>query len=208
MPEAPLTQSNKKAHTEPPARRIENTIELQIALARSGFSPGSIDGSLGGQTREALLAYQSAYQLPMTGEFDLESQKVLKIREPIFSKVELSEVDFARIDPRPSSWKERGTRSRMAYNSILEMVAEKSRSDPDLIVKLNPSIDWNILDRGLKILVPNVYDDLSGGLTDHLRISLSKRSLQAIESNGRICFHSPVSIARRVDKRPLSLIHI
>lgn len=90
----------------------------------------------------------------------------------------------------------------MAYNSILEMVAEKSRSDPDLIVQLNPTIDWNYLQSGLTILVPHVYDRISNLEVSHVRISLSNRSLQAVDSESRILFHSPVSIARRVDKRP------
>lgn len=146
--------------------------------------------------------------MPLSGAFDEATKDTLKIREPVYSKIELADVDFSRIDPPPTSWKERGIRSRMAYHSILEMIAEKSRSDPDLIVQLNPSIDWNQLQSGLQILVPHVYDRPTSRQVDHLRISLSKRSLQAVDSSGRITFHAPVSIARRVDKRPSGEIQI
>jgi lipoprotein-anchoring transpeptidase ErfK/SrfK len=177
-------------------------LELQIALAREGFSPGSIDGNLGGQSQQALLAYQQAHQLPLTGVFDPTTHAELKITEPVFSKFELSPTDFGRIDPPPGSWKERGTRSRMAYHSILEMVAEKSMSDPDLILQLNPSLDFNALEVGMQIVTPYMPPVRLRKSIDHLRISLTARSLQAIDTDGNIAFHCPVSIARRVDKRP------
>ncbi len=181
---------------------IGNTLELQIALARSGFSPGSIDGTLGEQTRRAIRAYQTAKELFPSGEFDAATREVLKIRDPVFSRLELTAADFDRIDPPFSSWKERGARARMAHHSMLEMVAEGSRSDPDLIAQLNPSIDWNYLLPRQQILVPYFPETRIHRNLDHIRISLSERSLQGIDADGRLQFHAPVSIARRVDKRP------
>lgn len=183
-------------------RAISNQLELQIALARAGFSPGSIDGAIGSQTRKALLAYQEAHNLPASGEFDLATHAVLKVSEPIFTRRVILSTDFSQIDPAPSSWKERGTRSRMAFYSILEMVAEQSMSHPDLIQQLNPGIDFNQLQVGTAITVPRMPPVRIPQAISHLQISLSQRSLQAIDISGRIAFHCPVSIARRVDKRP------
>jgi len=190
------------ARVKPPGRVIENTLELQIALAREGFSPGSIDGSFGGQTRQALLAYQQAQRLTPTGEFETETHAKLKITEPIYNRVALSSADFARIDSPPTSWKERGTRTRMAYYSILEMVAEKSMSDPDLIRQLNPTLDFDNLQLGMEIIAPRMPPVRLRRSISHLKISLTNRTLQAIDTSGDVAFHCPVSIARRVDKRP------
>lgn len=186
----------------PPPRLIANTLELQIALARAGLSPGSIDGRHGLQTRQALTAYQQTHELDPTGEWDAATREQLKIRDPVFAAFELEETTFDRIDPPPMSWRERGERSRMAYHSILEMVAEKSQSHPDLIQQLNPSVDWATLSPGQRLRVPHIPTVRPRGTATHLRISLSHRSLQAVDTAGRVCFHAPVSIARRVDKRP------
>ncbi|MGZ0654397.1 L,D-transpeptidase family protein [Coraliomargarita sp. W4R72] len=204
---APVPQK-KAAPPKPPSRPIVNTLELQMALAREGFSPGSIDGSIGTQTRQALSAYQQAQQLPLSGEFDFATQAKLQIADPIYARVTLSQADFARIDPPPTSWKERGTRSRMAYHSILEMLAETCMSDPDLIQQLNPTLDFNILQAGQTIIVPHMPPVRLQAQADYLRISLSARTLQAIDSQGRIIFHCPVSIARRVDKRPSGALSV
>ena len=59
-------------------RPIETHAELQIALARAGFSPGSVDGIKGGQTRQALQAYQIAQNLEPSGQFD-EATRQLRL---------------------------------------------------------------------------------------------------------------------------------
>jgi lipoprotein-anchoring transpeptidase ErfK/SrfK len=183
-------------------RTIQNKVELQMALARAGFSPGSIDGMSGAQTQQALLAYQQANQLPATGTFNSATQISLKISEPIYSSRVLQPADFLNIDPPPNSWKERGTRTRMAYHSILEMIAEKCMSDPDLIQQLNPTINFLTVPAGTQIITPVMPPLRIHRKLNHIRISLSNRTLQAIDTTGNIIFHCPVSIARRVDKRP------
>ena len=193
---------------KPPPRAIETTLELQIALARRGYSPGSVDGTLGSQTRQALAAYQTAHDLSPTAEWDAATRGDIMIQDPVFAFLELSEADFGRIDPPPVTWRERGQRSRMAYHSILEMAAEKSQSDPDLIVALNPEIDCSALQSGQRIKIPHIPTVRPNGRADRVRISLSERSLQAIDPAGRILFHAPVSIARRVDKRPSGRLDI
>ncbi|WPJ96185.1 L,D-transpeptidase [Coraliomargarita algicola] len=193
---------------QPVGRPIVNTLELQMALARPGFSPGSIDGSIGTQTRQALSAYQLAHQLHPSGEFDHATQATLKITEPIYARVTLTASDFAAIDPPPVSWRERGNRTRMAYHSILEMLAETCMSDPDLIQQLNPELDFNSLQPGQVVVVPHMPPVRLHHPVSHLQISLSARTLQAISPHGRIVFHCPVSIARRVDKRPSGALRV
>ncbi|MDQ8192872.1 L,D-transpeptidase [Coraliomargarita sp. SDUM461004] len=208
---APLRAQSKTSSAalpQTPGRPIVNTLELQMALARKGFSPGSIDGTIGTQTRQAIRAYQIAHNLSPTGEFDVATQAVLQITDPIYDLVTLSQSHFSRIDPPPLSWKERATRSRMAYYSILEMLAESCMSDPDLLQQLNPNLDFNALQADDRILIPNMAPVQLSTRADYLQISLSERTLQAIDSQGRILFHCPVSIARRVDKRPSGALHV
>jgi lipoprotein-anchoring transpeptidase ErfK/SrfK len=185
-----------------PPRPISNTTELQIALAREGYSPGSIDGLNGEQTRLALLAYQTTRGLPLTGNFNADTAAGLQIQDPVFAKLLLSERDFQQIGPKPASWRARGKLDRMRYNSLLEMVAEQTQCDPDFIIQLNPDLPWGLLKAGDMVLVPRIPRFRIAEAAAHIRIQLSARTLRVYSADNRLLFHCPVSIARRVDKRP------
>lgn len=60
-------------------RAPADTAEWQIALARNGFSPGSIDGVYGSLTSSALIAYQTSKGIPESGDFDLISPAIVFI---------------------------------------------------------------------------------------------------------------------------------
>ncbi|WP_269523149.1 L,D-transpeptidase family protein [Coraliomargarita parva] len=189
-------------HAPIQGRIADNAAEIQIALARSGYSPGSIDGQLGKQTRQALQAFQRESGLEPSGEYDASTASRLKIEDPVFARLKLSAADFKRIETKPASWRERGQRQRMAYNSILEQVAEFTQSDPDFLKELNPGIDWLLLELGDEVTVPHMPPYQCPRPATQIEISLSKRSLQLRDDRGKLLFHCPVSIARRVDKRP------
>lgn len=187
---------------EEPGRFVDNSAELQIALSRRGFSPGSIDGQNGLQTQQALKAFQNAVGLEPTGEYDEATAEQLKIKDPVFADLLLSAKDFNNIEPKPNSWRERGERAQMAFHSLVEKVGEFSQSDPDFLCELNPEVNWNMLRPGDAVLVPHITPFRSSTPAASIRISLSERSLQLIDAEGRLLFHCPVSIARHVDKRP------
>jgi len=183
-------------------RAIANNTELQVALAREGFSPGSIDGDPGAQTKQALGAFQVAHQLLPSGVFDSETARALRIVDPVYARVELTVADFARVATKPSNWVDRGKLDAMHFNSVLEMVAEHAQSDPDYIRALNPTLNWEALNPGDQILVPHVLPFQISGELGYVRIQLAQRILQAFDHDNRLRFHCPVSIARNVGKRP------
>lgn len=59
---------------------IEETTGLQARLQHLGFYAGEIDGELGSRTRDAILAYQRAYDLSDTGELDDDTKNHLEQR--------------------------------------------------------------------------------------------------------------------------------
>ena len=189
---------------QPPitTRAIADTTELQIALAREGFSPGSIDGTTGSQTKRALLAYQTAHDLPQTGSFDQTTAKLLQIEDPVFIQRTLTLDDFAQVGPKPQSWRARGQLDKMRFNSTLEMIAEQAQTDPDRIVSLNPEVNWSQLSAGDRIQIPHVLPFRVRQPAAYIHITLSTRTLRIFNAEHRLLFHCPVSIARRVDKRP------
>ena len=175
---------------------------MQIALAREGFSPGSIDGNIGSQTKRALLDYQAAHDLPQTGRFDDATAQRLRIADPVLIERQLMPEDFTRVAPKPHSWRARGQVDQMRFNSTLEMIAEQAQADPDLIVSLNPAIDWSQLSTSDHIRIPNLTPFRIAKAAAYIQITLSQRTLRIFSAEQRLLFHCPVSIARRVDKRP------
>jgi lipoprotein-anchoring transpeptidase ErfK/SrfK len=192
----------------PPGRSIANTLELQIALARAGFSPGSIDGAPGTQTRQALTAFQQHRGLPVTGAWDPSLDEWLRIQEPTHAYIELTAAAMAKLTPPPTSWRERGQLSHFGYHTPLEMVAEKTCTDPDTIRSLNPALDWSALRAGDRILAPLVVPYHIGQKVARLQIELGARQLQAFDHADQLLFHCPVSIARDVAKRPVGELKV
>jgi len=56
-----------------------NAKQIQIALKNAGYNPGSIDGRMGKQTREAIRAFQKANNLKESGKADKETWDLLKV---------------------------------------------------------------------------------------------------------------------------------
>lgn len=197
-----------KEHVPPPGRPVQNTVELQIALASNGFSPGSIDGSMGSQTKQALVAFQASRNLETTGEKDPSLDEWLRIEEPTHAYLELSAEAMARLTPEPLTWRERGQLSHFGYHSVLEMVAEKSCADPDYIRSINPQLNWSTLRAGDRVLTPLLRPYRIEQKIDRIQIELAKRQLQAFDHSAKIVFHCPVSIARDVAKRPVGQLEV
>lgn len=51
---------------------------VQIALKNAGYDPGKIDGRMGRQTKEAILAFQRANNLEATGKADKKTWELLR----------------------------------------------------------------------------------------------------------------------------------
>ncbi|MEC7907596.1 MAG: peptidoglycan-binding domain-containing protein [Verrucomicrobiota bacterium] len=189
-------------------RSPANTAEWQIALAREGFSPGSIDAVYGAQAQAALIAYQSAHGLTRSGYFDAATTRNLKIQEPIFANPVVSQVDIDRIRSKPKNWRARGETDYMGYNSILEWAAEQSQSDPDYIKQLNHGLDRDRLQSGSRIRVPDIETFRTSSPVCYIRIRLCECVLKIFSPADRVLFHSPVSIARRVENRPYGELRV
>lgn len=59
--------------------------QIQIALTNAGYNPGSIDGRMGKQTRDAIKAFQKANNLKEDGKVGKETWSLLK--EHLYKKV-------------------------------------------------------------------------------------------------------------------------
>jgi lipoprotein-anchoring transpeptidase ErfK/SrfK len=110
-------------------------------LDRAGFSPGALDGKMGGNTRKALEQYQKqataspAAVEPLTG-------------------YSITAADVAGpFVPIPADLVQQATLSALTYTSALEALAERFHSTPALLQQLNPGAEFK---EGEQIQVPNV----------------------------------------------------
>jgi lipoprotein-anchoring transpeptidase ErfK/SrfK len=189
-------------------RAARDLFEAQIALAREGISPGSIDGRPGAQTRSALLAFQEKKGLPKSGILDTNTQAELRLMSPPLTRHVVTEEDLEGLRAVPPTWLKKSQLSRLGYENILEQVAEKSQAHPELIRRLNPTINWSSVRAGTVILIPEVSYPPAKKKAASVKIQLGNRTLEVYDDATNLLAHFPCSIARRVDKRPLGALHV
>lgn len=189
-------------------RPPQNSFEAQLALTRLGISAGSLDGVAGSQTRAALLAYQQREQLPLTGILDVETRARLVLETPAVTTYVVTSNDLARLQPVASTWLGKSQQSALDYETILELVAERTHAHPGYIRTLNPGVNWSNLLAGAELRVPDAAYPEPVEKASLIRISLSGKALQAFGAQSNLLAHFPCSIAQRVEKRPVGELHV
>lgn len=189
-------------------RHPQNLLEAQIALARLGISPGSLDGVMGRQTRAALSAFQSEHGLAKTGELDTATRERLLLDRPPLGPFTISSNELARLQPVSPTWLGKSQQSSLQYETILELVAEMTQSHPGLIRRLNPDVNWTNVEPGLTLVVPDIDYPEVVTKAAFLRISLNEKTLRAYDGTTNLLVQFPCSIARRVEKRPVGVLHV
>ena len=116
--------------------------------------------------------------------------------------------DLARLLPVGKTWLSKSQQDRLDYETILELVAEKSQAHPNLLRRLNPGIDWDNLGPGVNVTIPNAEFPPPTGKAAFIKIFLQTRTLEVFDLNTNLLAHFPCSIAQRVEKRPAGLLHV
>lgn len=99
-----ITAQNKPStRATPTDADVRQMLSVQVALDRTGFSPGEIDGQGGLKTQRALAAFQAASGLQPTGEVDEET--VTALRHAAAPK-DIPHLHFgiAKLDPDRHWW--------------------------------------------------------------------------------------------------------
>ncbi len=189
-------------------RPVESWMEAQIVLARHAISCGPIDGVSGSQSAAALAAFQKNQNLPATGRLDDATRAALVLTTPPLRQLPLDADDLARLQRLSPTWIGKSQQTELAYETALELVSEQTHSSPAFITQLNPSTDWNSVQPGTIVSVPNV--DLAAPLAKPamLHVRLADHVLEARDDTGALVAHFPVSIAQKVEKRPVGELHV
>ncbi len=202
----PAPGASPEARFEP--RPVNNLLEAQIALSRMNLSCGSIDGVFGLQTQAALKAFQQQHSQRVHGDLDTTTREALYLERPPFTTVTVSEEDIAELQPVPDTWVGKAEIPRLAYASILEQMAERGHAHPNLIRKLNPDLNWDQIEAGTQITIPDAARPEFAGQAALVLIHLGGKTLQVYDEAGLLIMHFPCSIASRVEKRPVGQIAV
>jgi lipoprotein-anchoring transpeptidase ErfK/SrfK len=201
----PLTVSRQSPADFP--RPVHDVLEAQIALARRGISPGSIDAAIGSQTRAAISVFQGMENLPPTGKLDADTRAKLTLDSPILTNYAVTTNDLAQLQPLGKTWLAKSQQTALDFETELELVAEKSHSHPLLIQKLNPNVNWTAIAAGTILQIPDVNYPEPTNKASFVVIHLSDKFLEAFDEETNLLAHFPCSIAAKVEKRPVGELH-
>ena len=166
----------------------------QIELDQNGFSCNTIDGVAGGKTDRAEQAARG---------------KSLK-SYPSFRVETITQADIDALVTIPEKPADKEKLPRMGYETIKEMFAERGHMSPRGLERLNPGVDWEHIQPGLKLLIPDfppIEDDLTPGkrkrkAAEYIKVSLSRCEITAYDANNVCIAFFPCSIARDKNKLP------
>jgi len=117
---------------------INEVLATQVALDRSGFSPGEIDGKAGRNLQRALAAFQQSHQLPATGRMDDQTWKALATTGgdvPPLVEYAIADADVAGpfTPDIPPKLPDQAALDALNYRTPLEALAERFHSSPALL---------------------------------------------------------------------------
>lgn len=116
-------------------------MQLQVVLDRLGFSPGVVDGKMGLATTNALKGFQEANGLTVTGEWDSATKAALQKWQAIpATRTVTIPADYAALTfaPLPEKPADQAKLSAMGYETMLEKLAERFHTTPEILIALNP----------------------------------------------------------------------
>lgn len=134
-----------------------SVMKLQILLDRAGYSPGEIDGRMGTNVEKAIGVFQEISGIPVSGRPDDDTMAALGDTEldSLLVDYTVTSEDVAGpfVKNIPKDPMEQARLPRLGYTSVLEGLAEKFHSSPDLLRQINPRAEFQ---EGETIRVPNL----------------------------------------------------
>ncbi len=199
------------------SRQMRVNIAWQIALEGANFSPGLIDGHFGRKGDMALQEFAAASfpKEARTGAnwpFEKKVLDTLRVDvEGALTKYTVTADDAAQVGQLPDDWNEKSKMSRLPYESLYEMLAEKFHCTKGLLQTLNAGVDFSRIDIGKTIHVPNIQafptDNKSRVVksqmeTSYLEINLAQKAIRAFDKDKKQVALFHCSVAKNKAKLP------
>jgi hypothetical protein len=162
-------------------------LALQIALEKSGFSAGILDGHPGGKAGVALREFQAAHGLPVTGQADSATWQALGVDpSAALTTYTVRGGDLDQVGAVPRKWTEKAKLSRLPYPSLDQMLAEKFHCTRALLSSLNGGKNLAGLDEGDQIVVPNVPAMPRFEGVTKIEVNLSLKQIRLFGADGSL----------------------
>jgi lipoprotein-anchoring transpeptidase ErfK/SrfK len=186
-----------------------DVLPIQVWLDRQGFSPGVLDGKLGGNTTRALAAYreakerrpgQPAHACPSLEEFPEASGFAATIQYQV-----TADDAAGPFAPVPDEIADQAGLPALGYESLVEKLAEKFHATPALLESLNKG---TAIAPGASIIVPNVepFDPQAKpprARAAKLSIEVTREGeLRVRDADGSTVFYAPTSSGSEHDPLP------
>ncbi len=158
------------------------------------------------RTQRMLRAFQESRGLPVTGFLDQPTRDAIGEPGEPFLTYTVTQADVDSIMPKPETWIAKSKATRLGYNEIWELLAEKFHCTRSYLKALNRGVTTPVA--GTEIIGPKVYPASPIPKAASLRISLSNTSIEALDSSGKVIGFFPCSIAKDKAKRPHGLLTV
>ena len=185
-------------------------LAVQICLDRAGYSCNTIDGVWGGKSDRALAAYCRNNNVRLPASPDAAYDCLFSGCGNIFRVETVTQEDLDALVTIPMDPAGKSKLPKMGYETIKEMFAERGHLSQRAMERMNPGVDWNHVQPGLKLVIPD-FPPLENDLlpdkrrrspADLVKVSLSKFEISAYAADGRQIAAFPCSIARDKSKLP------
>jgi lipoprotein-anchoring transpeptidase ErfK/SrfK len=121
--------------------RPRPVMQLQVVLDRQGFTPGVVDGKEGLSTRNAIMGFQEANDLAITGKIDQPTKEALARWNNVpATRMVTIPADFAAGPFRelPDKPQDQAGLPSLGYETLDEKLAERFHTTIDTLIELNP----------------------------------------------------------------------
>lgn len=185
-------------------------LKAQVMLDRVGFSSGAIDGRVGENFANAVLAFQRQQGIPESGILDEPTWSTLLASSsaPVMVEYVIGAEDVrGPFAPEiPDNLQDMTALKRLAYRGPRERLAERFHMDEGLLDDLNSGKAFD--QRGTTIVVANVVRRLPRSTVVRVEVDKPRRVVRAFEADGNLVGVYPASIGSADKPAPKGTLRI